>query len=196
MDDPVPGAAQAPVDVLASTASVTAQSPTGEAQRRRSFDDFFRAEFPRLLALARALCGSATADDVAQEAMLAAYRDWPRIEGYDSPEAWVRRVCIRRATSILRTRAAEASALLRLQARPAQSESFPVEPEHEAFWAEVRRLPKRQAQAAALRYVYSMSVADVANVMSCSQGAVKSHLSRARATLSERLDLDGGDDAS
>ena len=59
-------------------------------------------EMPRLTALARALCGSAVADDLAQEAMLDAYRRWPEVSRYDIPEAWVRRVCALRASSLLR----------------------------------------------------------------------------------------------
>jgi hypothetical protein len=57
------------------------------------FDDFYRAELPRLVTLARALCGSAVADDVAQEAMLAAYRRWRVVGDLEHPEAWVRRTC-------------------------------------------------------------------------------------------------------
>ena len=52
---------------------------TVEIGSRLDFDDFYRAELPRLVALARALCGAATADDVAQEAMLAAYRRWRHV---------------------------------------------------------------------------------------------------------------------
>ena len=43
------------------------------------FDDFFQAEYRRLLALATALCGSrAIGEDVVQEAMFAASRQWGR----------------------------------------------------------------------------------------------------------------------
>lgn len=148
------------------------------------FECFYRRELPRLAALAQALCGSGSADDVAQEAMLAAYRRWREVSGYVSPEAWVRRVCVNKATSVLRRRGAEARAVLRLSSRPSADE--PV-PQHEAFWAEVRRLPRRQAQAAGLRYVYDMSLEDIAAVLGCSTGAVKVHLSRARKVLGERL---------
>ena len=57
------------------------------------FDDFYRAELPRLVVLARALCGAAVAEDVAQEAMLAAYRRWRHVSDLENPEAWVRRTC-------------------------------------------------------------------------------------------------------
>jgi len=150
-----------------------------------SFEAFCRREMSGLVALARALCGSAVADDLAQETMLDAYRRWSTISRYDSPEAWVRRVCANRASSLLRRRAAEGRALLRLAARA--QPSSPLEPGHDAFWVEVRRLPRRQAQAAALRYVYEMSVEEIAQTMGCADGTVKAHLSRARRALLERL---------
>lgn len=50
-------------------------------------------------------------------------------------------------------------------------------------WKEVHRLPRRQQQAIALHYVAQLSMAEMADVMGCSQGAVKSHLHRARETL-------------
>ncbi|MFZ2016770.1 MAG: sigma factor-like helix-turn-helix DNA-binding protein [Nocardioides sp.] len=59
----------------------------------------------------------------------------------------------------------------------------------ERFWTEVRRLPRRQAQAAALYYALELSVADVAATLGCAEGTVKSHLSRARQELARRLDL-------
>jgi hypothetical protein len=60
---------------------------------RADFDSFYRAELPRLVALARALCGAALAEDVAQEAMLAAYRRWKHVRDLASPAEWVRRTC-------------------------------------------------------------------------------------------------------
>jgi RNA polymerase sigma-70 factor, ECF subfamily len=62
------------------------------------------------------------------------------------------------------------------------------------IWAEVRRFPRRQAQAIALSYVFGRSVTEVARILECSEGSVKTHLHRGRAALAERLGADGGDD--
>lgn len=153
--------------------------------RPETFESFYRRELLGVVALARALCGSAHPDDVAQEAMLATYRRWDDVQQLDRPGAWVRRVALNLATSTLRRRAVEAKALLRLGARPA--DTVEAAPTAESFWAEVRRLPRRQEQAVALYYLEDMSIADVAATLGCAEGTVKQHLSRARATLAGRL---------
>ena len=145
------------------------------------FDAFYRRELGGVIALARALCGPSLADDVAQEAMLAAYRRWEEVARLELPVAWVRRVTVNIATSGLRRRAAEARALLRLGAR--RRAYVDLDASHEVFWADVRRLPRRQAQVAALHYVDDLSVADIAATLGCSQGTVKQHLARARKAL-------------
>jgi RNA polymerase sigma-70 factor (ECF subfamily) len=150
------------------------------------FADFYRAELPGLVALARGLCGSVVADDIAQEAMLAAYRRWPEVEGFDQPQAWVRRTCANMAISSFRRHMTEVRALARLSVRPA---SAPLDEDAEEFWVAVRGLPRRQAQCAALRYVYEMGGAEIARTLSISEGSVKVHLARARTALAARLDL-------
>src|SRR3954467_14502477 len=61
------------------------------------FDDFYTAEYPSVVRLAFALTGRlAVAEEMAQEAFLAAYRRWNRISRYDEPGAWVRRVVTHR----------------------------------------------------------------------------------------------------
>ncbi len=159
-----------------------------EIGSRLDFDDFYRAELPRLVVLARALCGAAVADDVAQEAMLAAYRRWRHVGELEQPEAWVRRACSNMAVSQYRRRLVELRAVTRLAGRP-QTQLSPLEPPDDAFWAAVRRLPKRQAQAAALRYLYELDVADIARTLAITEGSVKQHLSRARARLVRELHL-------
>ncbi len=62
------------------------------AARPRTFDDFFRTEYPRLVAVASALIGEhEAARDLAQEALLRCHREWARVGSLDVPEAWVRR---------------------------------------------------------------------------------------------------------
>jgi RNA polymerase sigma-70 factor (ECF subfamily) len=151
------------------------------------FDDFYRAEMPRLVALARALCGAAVADDVAQEAMLVAYRRWRHVGDLEHPEAWVRRTCGNLAVSQYRRKLVELRAVTRLASRP-QLPALPAA--DDAFWTAVRRLPKRQAQAAALRYLYGLNVADIARTLDITEGSVKQHLSRARTRLAQDLQLD------
>ena len=150
-----------------------------------SFDGFYRRELPRLVALAAALAGPASADDIAQEAMLTAYRRWDTVSRLDQPDAWVRRVCANTAVSLLRRRSAEARAVLRLGARPQRV--VELAPEPDLFWAEVRRLPPRQAQAVALAYVYDLGTAEIAATLGVTEGTVKTHLFRGRAALAVRL---------
>ena len=151
-----------------------------------SFDAFYLREMRGLVALVLVLSGNrSTAEDVAQDAMLAAYRDWDRIATLDDPASWVRRIAANRATSALRRRSAELRALTRLGGR---RQPIPeLDPPDDAFWAAVRGLPRRQAHAVALTYALDLSTAQVAEALGCSAGTVKQHLHRARATLAPRL---------
>ena len=168
------------------------------ASTARSFEEVYRQELAGVLALAYVLSGSRwAAEELSQEAFLAAHRSWDRIGGYDDPGAWVRRVCANRAVSVVRRRVSEARALTRLGARRVLPEELP--PDSAAFWWAVRRLPSRQAQVVALHYLEDRSLADVAAVLGLAEGTVKAHLHRARRTLADALryelmaDDEGGD---
>jgi RNA polymerase sigma-70 factor (ECF subfamily) len=154
--------------------------------RVESFELFYRREMPALVAFAAALSGSACAEDIAQEAMLAAYRRWNVVCGLETPAAWVRRVCANRSISTLRRRAVEARALLRLGTR--RGAGPVIAEEHERVWAEVRRLPRRQAQVIALYAIYDLSVPEIATTLGCAEGTVKAHLARGRAALARQFD--------
>ena len=152
-----------------------------------AFEDFYVREYPAVVGLAFALSGSRWgAEDLAQEAFLAAHRDWDRIGSYEQPDAWVRRVVANLSVSAFRRRAAEAKALARVPL--GRSEAVPdlaaADPE---FWAAVRALPRRQAQVVALFYLEDRSVADVAEILDMTPGTVKRHLYDARQTLARRL---------
>ena len=118
-------------------------------QSPESFESFYLREFPRLVALARALAGDAHAQDIAQESMLAAYGKWSEVREYASPIGWVRGVCSNKAVSAVRRGTAERRALTRLRMRPSTTTAFDTDG-GDYFWREVRGLPERQAQAAAL----------------------------------------------
>jgi RNA polymerase sigma-70 factor, ECF subfamily len=151
------------------------------------FEYFYLQEYPRVVALAYALSGSRMgAEDIAQEAFLRAYRDWDRVGSYEHRVAWVRRVAANLATSGLRRRVVEARALIRLAGRWEPAENA-------EFWAAVRALPSRQAQAVALYYLEDRSIQQTAAVLGCAQGTVKAPLAKARRALARHLQVDDGD---
>ncbi|HEX6299827.1 MAG TPA: SigE family RNA polymerase sigma factor [Acidimicrobiia bacterium] len=147
-----------------------------------SFETFYRNEYRAMLGMARALAPDTTvAEDLVQEAFITTHRRWDQVSQYDSPRAWVRRVLINRATSLRRRLASELRALARVG--PADATPPDLSVETSEVWSEVHRLSRRQQQAIVLHYVGQLSMVEIADVMGCSQGAVKSHLHSARESL-------------
>lgn len=151
-----------------------------------SFERFYRSEYSPMLGLAYQLTGRRdVAEDLVQEGMLRACREWGRISSYDRPDLWLRRAVVNLATSRWRRQRTAARSLFRL-ARPADVPA----PSADAIevWRQVRRLPRRQAEVLALYYGCDLSVDDVAATLECTPGTVSTHLVRARAALAELLD--------
>ena len=176
------------VDGPEGPGAVGGAAPPHVAESVESFESFYTRELPLLVVLARALAGDLAAEDLAQESMLVAYRRWSQIATYPSPVAYVRGICAHQAVSAIRRNVAERRALRRYAAGHS-TEQVARPPDSGRFWDAVRRLPRRQAQAAALYYALDLSVADIALTLGCAEGTVKSHLSRARHDLARQLDL-------
>ena len=151
-----------------------------------SFDAFYRSEFRALVGLAFVLSGSrSAAEELAQDAFLAAFQSWDRISRYEDPAAWVKRVVSNRSVSRFRRLRAEARALVRIGR---VDHTIPEgEPDADRLWRQVRSLPKRQAQVVALHYLDDRSVSEIALILGVSEPTAKTHLQRARQALAEEL---------
>ena len=151
-----------------------------------SFDGFFASEFEAVAGLAYALSGSrAGAEDLAQEAFIAAYRRWDEIGRYENPGGWVRRVVANRSVSVVRRRVAEAKAMAKISQPLHRLPELTSEADD--VWRAVRRLPNRQAQVIALFYLEDLPLDDIAAILDLSVETVRTHLRRARKKLARRL---------
>ena len=154
------------------------------------FTSMFRREHPRLVALGLALTGNReTALELAQETLARAYRSWDRVEQYEVPAAWMRRVLINLAVDVSRKVQREQAALARLA--PVNSAGG-VEGVGGEWWVAVRALPVRERLAITLYYVEDFSVGEVAAVMEIAAGTVRATLAQARKKLAVALEAQEG----
>jgi RNA polymerase sigma-70 factor, ECF subfamily len=168
---------------------VTTRAAAPADAARARFTAFYTRHHRDVVGLAYTLCGSwSAAEDIAQEAFVRAYRDWRKVGEYARPDSWVKTVAVNLATSRGRRLTSEAKALARLGGRREIVATDPLPEDADAFWSAVRSLPRRQAQAVALRYHADLPIADIAQAMGCAEGTVKAALHAARQTLATQLD--------
>ena len=179
---------------IGSTGSEAVGPPPDTSGGGRAFEAFAARERGALVAFAWSLTGDRGAsEDIVQEALEAAWRDWARIGGYDKPGAWARRVVANRVTDRGRRRGRESRALERFHLRVAGDVG--LEPADAEFWGALRGLPDRQAQALALHYLEDRPVAEIATILDMAEGTVKSHMHRGRLALARQLGLTHEEDA-
>lgn len=154
-------------------------------------DAFCRERYPKLVGFLSLYCGSVeVAEELAQDALARAVRDWRKVQRLDVPEAWLHRVALNLANSFFRHRAAEAKANKRLAAESERSIP-PWSADDLAVRQAVAALPRRQRTALVLRYFAGFSVRETAEVMGCPEGTVKSLTHKAIATLRDLPQIEG-----
>jgi DNA-directed RNA polymerase specialized sigma24 family protein len=153
------------------------------------FDDFVRRHFePLVKSLSLIAMDREQAADAAQEAFLQLHLRWDRIDEIDHPVAWLYRVGTNRCLDYRRHFRRAARLFDRLAATmPFEVSSPPWSPDLD-FVRAVGGLPRRQRVAAVLYFQADLTTAEIARVMQISEGAVKSHLHRARLALRPLLE--------
>jgi RNA polymerase sigma-70 factor, ECF subfamily len=153
------------------------------------FDAFYVATIRRVVLYLYAACGDRSeAQDIAQEAFARAWQHWPKVAGYDDPEAWVRTVAWRLMAN--RWRGLRRRLAARARMGPPNEVTGSPSPDRVAIVDALQRLPQPQRQVIALHYLLDMPVHDVAATLGAPEGTVKARLSRARTTLARLLDED------
>ena len=145
-------------------------------------DTLFRAHYGRLVRALTLVAGSQeAAADAVQEAFVKAHLHWRRVQRYDDPVGWIRRVAINKLRDENRRRGRKDRAVERLQGE-FRSEGVQWSDGADAG-ALLAELPRQQRLAMALFYVEGLSVAEVAETLEITDGAVRFHLHQGRARL-------------
>lgn len=158
----------------------------------RAVTVIYREHYRSLVRLALLLVADgATAEDVVQDSFVAMHNAWRRLRDPDKGLSYLRQSVVNRSRSVLRRRGvAERHA-------PRPAPNIPSA-EHSAFAlldrsqviAALNTLPPRQREVLVLKFYADLGGPQIAATLGISQGAVKSHTSRAMAAMRTALEPD------
>jgi RNA polymerase sigma-70 factor (ECF subfamily) len=151
--------------------------------------------------LSRFIRDSAEVEDVAQEAFIKAYRALPSFRGDSAFYTWLYRIGINTAKNYLVAMGRRAPTTTEFDSEEAENFEDAGQlrelntPEAELMTKQIaatvnrtmEELPEELRTAITLREIEGMSYEDIAAVMNCPIGTVRSRIFRARETIAERL---------
>ena len=161
---------------------------TGDEQ---AFAQLFREFSQRTLGYLRGLVGEA-ADDVQQDVWLAVYRSIRTLSNARAFRTWLFRTTRHRAIDFLRSRRREKELLegVALEAaavNEAELDDAGAQFDEADLDAALEVLPPAQREVLLLRYRDDLSYAEIALVVGCAIGTVRSRLHHARLRLQETI---------
>ena len=149
--------------------------------------EFVAAHGRALLRSAYVLTGNAAdAEDCLQRALESVVRKWHTVARAEHPELYVRRVMINLIVDGHR-RATRGPRLVFATIERATESSDSRIDDRDQLRAALSRLPPRQRATVILRYLDGLDTDEVAELLGCSPGTVKSQLSRGLAALREAI---------
>ena len=161
------------------------------AERDEQVAALFDRHYVPMCRLAFVILGDhALAEEIVMEALLKTFAGWGRLREIDRADAYLRRAVVNLCRSRIRRKMIEVrvNAEARGRAPRAKPDWDPESHETNRLVMEaVRALPERQRAAVVLRYYDDLSESQIAEVLDCSVGTVKSQLSKARSKLEATL---------
>ncbi len=155
--------------------------------REAEFAEFFAATWARLFRATYAITGDVGhAEDALQSAFAKAYASWQRVRSADHPEAYVRRMAVNEVLGVRRRRwwRSERSGPP-LEVGELRSDQDDLVDRAE-LWQALMSLAPRQRAVLVLRYYEDLSEQQIAEVLGCSRGTVKSQASDGLSALRRR----------
>jgi RNA polymerase sigma-70 factor (sigma-E family) len=154
---------------------------------RTEYVDYVTARIPALRRLAFLLAGDEhRADDLVQQTITTLYVKWQRASAATHLDSYVRTMLVR--TFVDERRLAWARVrLMRDTPDPAPPAADGGVEERQVVRAALARLPRRQQAVLVLRFFYDLPVDEVATILGCTAGTVKSHTSRGLTALRRLL---------
>jgi RNA polymerase sigma-70 factor (sigma-E family) len=125
------------------------------------------------------------AEDLVQETMVKAYAQWRRVARADSPDLYVRRVLTNTYLSWRRGGWFRRTVLHAEVPDTVATDGTDTRALHQYLWERLRTLPPRQRAAVVLRFYEDLPDAQIAEVLGCAVGTVRSLISRALTSLRE-----------
>ncbi|MEV0567306.1 SigE family RNA polymerase sigma factor [Dactylosporangium sp. NPDC050588] len=152
----------------------------------REYVEYFQPRLPQLHRLAVMLCGDADrADDIVQAAVTTLYARWRQVRQVGNLDAYVRRSVV---NAFLSERRRPWSRVV-LTETPPDRPAVTGQPADEQLVvrAALRKLPPKQQAVLVLRFLCDLPVEQVAELVGCSAGTVKSQTSDGLAKLRKQL---------
>ena len=163
-----------------------------DAERDQAIAQLFDEHFDGLCDLAYLILGDRhVAEEIVQEALLKTYTGWGRIRDKRRSDVYLKRAVVNLCRSKIRRKVVEARSnaiSYRREERKAPDWDPDVHETQREVWQAVQGLPPRQKAAIVLHYVHALPEGEIAEVLDCSVGTVRSQLSRARGKLAVMLE--------
>lgn len=160
------------------------------AERDAEFAEFVRVRSPRLLLVARSICGNADlAEDLTQAALEKAYLKWARVRKADEPFSYVRRILVNLNTDRLRRKPWREQPTEFVDQPPAVGDRAGEISDRETVRRVLAQLTERERAVVTLRFLEDLSEAETARELGVRPGTVKSACARALGKLREQEEL-------
>jgi len=143
-----------------------------------AFTAFVLASQPRLRRTAYLMCGDwDLASDYVQDALVRVYRHWPRLRSEPEAQAYARKAVVSVVIDAKRRRSSTEVPVASVVDRVGQDVTTRSD-DRDLLGRCLAQVPARQRACLVLRHYDDLSVSEVATILGCSEGTVKSQTAR------------------